>query len=161
MLCCCTKKFKAERRIIMANIENKETSSRPINKTTETLIKELETMSDTGLHEMFLFFYKLNHAHSNMLDSNKLPCLYLKFFSGSYNGYFCSSCSWVITFILLSGGMTLSFSLPAVDTFHLSMRCFIFTISSLNCSSIFFNLSQGYYLPRVLHRNQARPPELE
>ena len=64
----------------MANIENKETSSRPINKTTETLIKELETMSDTGLHEMFLFFYKLNHAHSNMLDSNKLPCLYLKFF---------------------------------------------------------------------------------
>ena len=56
----------------MANIENKETSSRPINKTTETLIKELETMSDTGLHEMFLFFYRLNHAHSNMLDSNKL-----------------------------------------------------------------------------------------
>ena len=55
----------------MANIENKETSNRPINKTTETLIKELETMSDTGLHEMFLFFYRLNHAHSNMLDSNK------------------------------------------------------------------------------------------
>ena len=41
----------------MANIENKENTSRPINKTTETLIKELETMSDAGLHDLFMFFY--------------------------------------------------------------------------------------------------------
>ena len=52
----------------MANIENKENTSKPINKTTETLIKELETMSDSGLHDMFLFFYKLNHMHGNMID---------------------------------------------------------------------------------------------
>ena len=32
----------------MANIENKEKTNTPINKTTETLLKELETMSDTG-----------------------------------------------------------------------------------------------------------------
>ena len=47
----------------MANIENKEITSKPINKTTETLIKELETMSDTGLHDLFMFFYKLNCQH--------------------------------------------------------------------------------------------------
>jgi len=35
----------------MANIENKENTSKPINKTTETLIKELETMSDSELHD--------------------------------------------------------------------------------------------------------------
>ena len=53
----------------MTNIENKENTSRPISKTTETLIKELETMSDSGLHDMFLFFYKLNHMHGNMIDN--------------------------------------------------------------------------------------------
>ena len=49
----------------MANIENKENTNKPINKTTETLIKELETMSDSGLHDMFIFFYKLNCQHGN------------------------------------------------------------------------------------------------
>ena len=53
----------------MTNIENKENTSRPISKTTETLIKELETMSDSGLQDMFLFFYKLNHMHGNMIDN--------------------------------------------------------------------------------------------
>ena len=62
-------KLQIERRIIMTNIENKENTSRPISKTTETLIKELETMSDSGLHDMFLFFYKLNHMHGNMIDN--------------------------------------------------------------------------------------------
>ena len=55
----------------MANIENKENTSKPINKTTETLIKELETMSDSGLHDLFLFFYKLNHSYGNMIDNEK------------------------------------------------------------------------------------------
>ena len=53
----------------MANIENKEKTNTSINKTTETLLKELETMSDAGLHDMFLFFYKLNHMHGNMIDN--------------------------------------------------------------------------------------------
>ena len=51
----------------MANIENKENTTNPINKTTETLIKELETMSDSGLHDLFIFFYKLNCQHGNMI----------------------------------------------------------------------------------------------
>ncbi len=51
----------------MANIENKENITNTISKTTETLIKELETMSDSGLHDLFLFFYKLNCQHGNMI----------------------------------------------------------------------------------------------
>ena len=57
--------------MIMANIENKEITSKPINKTTETLIKELETMSDAGLHDLFMFFYKLNCQHGNMIYNDK------------------------------------------------------------------------------------------
>ena len=48
--------LQIERRMIMANIENKESTNNPINKTSETLIKELETMSDAGLHDLFIFF---------------------------------------------------------------------------------------------------------
>lgn len=55
----------------MANIESNETTSRPMSKTTETLIKELETMSDSGLHDMFIFFYKLNHSCGNMIDNER------------------------------------------------------------------------------------------
>ena len=62
--------LQIERRIMMENIENTEkVNSQPINKTTETLIKELETMSDSGLHDLFIFFYKLNCQHGNMIDN--------------------------------------------------------------------------------------------
>ena len=46
-------------------MENKENNT---NKVTETLVKELESMSKEELHEFFLFFYKLNHQHGNMLS---------------------------------------------------------------------------------------------
>lgn len=52
----------------MANIENINT---PIKKTTETLIKELETMSDAGLHDLFIFFYKLNCQQGNIIYNDK------------------------------------------------------------------------------------------
>ena len=50
-------------------MENKEKSTEKVivNKTTETLIKELETMSDSGLHDLFMFFYKLNCNHGNII----------------------------------------------------------------------------------------------
>ena len=38
------------------------------NKETETLIKELESLSVEGLHEFFKFFYKMNHTHGNMIE---------------------------------------------------------------------------------------------
>ena len=60
-------------RIIMEIKEktNENAPAKIVNKTTETLIKELETMSDTGLHDLFIFFYKLNCTHGNMIYNNK------------------------------------------------------------------------------------------
>lgn len=53
-------------------MENNETNiNKPVNKTTETLIKEIETLSASGLHDLFFFFYKLNHQYGNMLDNEK------------------------------------------------------------------------------------------
>ena len=34
-----------------------DNQDRPIDKTTETLRKELETLSSTELHDLFIFFY--------------------------------------------------------------------------------------------------------
>ena len=49
-------------------MENKEKNTeKTINKTTETLIKELETMSDGGLHDLFLCFYKLNCQYPQLV----------------------------------------------------------------------------------------------
>ena len=48
-----------------------DNQDRPIDKTTETLRKELETLSDTGLHDLFMFFYKLNHYQANLLPNYK------------------------------------------------------------------------------------------
>ena len=48
-------------------MENKETAINETNKVTETLTKELESLSNEELHEFFKFFYKMNHSHSNMM----------------------------------------------------------------------------------------------
>ena len=50
-------------------MENKEDTINKIDKVTETLIKELESLSDEGLHEFFMFFYKMNHQHGNMITT--------------------------------------------------------------------------------------------
>lgn len=49
-------------------MENKE---KAIDKVTETLTKELENLSNEGLHEFFMFFYKLNHAYGNMIELDR------------------------------------------------------------------------------------------
>ena len=48
-------------------MENKENITPEVPKVTEVLAKELESLSNEGLHEFFKFFYKLNHTHSNMM----------------------------------------------------------------------------------------------
>ena len=48
-------------------METKENFTPEVNKITETLSKELESLSAEGLHEFFKFFYKMNHAHGNMI----------------------------------------------------------------------------------------------
>ena len=50
---------------------NEKAPEKIVNKTTETLVKELETMSDTGLHDLFMFFYRLNCNHVNMIYGDK------------------------------------------------------------------------------------------
>ena len=44
-----------------------ENTEKNINKAEETLTKELESMSNEGLRDFFMFFYKLNHQHYNMI----------------------------------------------------------------------------------------------
>ncbi len=52
-------------------MENKETAINETNKVVETLTKELESLSNEGLHEFFKFFYKMNHMHGNMIALDK------------------------------------------------------------------------------------------
>ena len=48
-----------------------ENTEKTINKASETLIKELESLSTEDLHTFFLFVYKLNHQHANMIESDQ------------------------------------------------------------------------------------------
>ena len=52
-----------------AGMENKENTIEKIDKVTETLIKELEGLNEEGLNEFFMFFYKMNHQHGNMMSN--------------------------------------------------------------------------------------------
>lgn len=45
-------------------MENKENT---VDKIKETLTKEIESLSNDGLHEFFKFFYRMNHAEGNMI----------------------------------------------------------------------------------------------
>ena len=40
-------------------------------KTKSILTKELETLTDTQLHDLFTFFYKLNHQYGNIITDEK------------------------------------------------------------------------------------------
>ena len=51
-------------------MENKENITPEVNKATETLTKELESLSAEGLHEFFKFVYKMNHVHGNMMTTD-------------------------------------------------------------------------------------------
>ena len=41
------------------------------NKTIDILTKELESLSDTGLHDLFIFYYKLNYQVRNIIVPDK------------------------------------------------------------------------------------------
>ena len=51
-------------------MENKENTINKVDKVTETLIKELEGLSEEGLHEFFMFFYKMDYQHSCMITTD-------------------------------------------------------------------------------------------
>ena len=41
------------------------------DKAAEALTRELETLTDQGLHQFFIFFYRLNHTQANMIEIDK------------------------------------------------------------------------------------------
>jgi hypothetical protein len=51
-------------------MENKDIKTPETNKVTETLTKELESLSSEGLYEFFKFLYKMNHIHGNMMTTD-------------------------------------------------------------------------------------------
>ena len=51
-------------------MDNKDTAISKVDKVTESLIKELEGLNEEGLHEFFMFFYKMNHQHSCMITTD-------------------------------------------------------------------------------------------
>ena len=48
-------------------MENIDNNINQANKVTEALTKELESLSDEGLHEFFKFVHKMNHYQGNMI----------------------------------------------------------------------------------------------
>ena len=52
-------------------MEYREPANNETSKVTETLTKELESLSNEGLHEFFKFFYRMNHAQGNMITVDK------------------------------------------------------------------------------------------
>ena len=52
-------------------MENKENIVEKVNKNAEILRKELEGLTDEGLHEFFVFFYKMNRQHGTMIFEDK------------------------------------------------------------------------------------------
>ena len=58
--------------LIMQNNEKRD-------KSTEALIQEIETLTSEELHELFMFYYKINHYHYNLISSDKFE-LFLRAF---------------------------------------------------------------------------------
>jgi hypothetical protein len=53
-------------------MENIESSvEKTINKTTNALVKELEILNDKELHDLFIFFYQINHQQYNTIKAEK------------------------------------------------------------------------------------------
>ena len=52
-------------------METKENITPEVNKITETLSKELESMTSEGLRDFFVLVYKLNHQHFNTITPDQ------------------------------------------------------------------------------------------
>jgi len=60
-------------------------TTKVVNKTTETLIKELDATSDIGLHDMFMFVYHLACNQSNLIYREKFIEFLESFTSNPFN----------------------------------------------------------------------------
>ena len=48
-----------------------ENTEKKVNKAAESLTKELEGLTNEGIHEFFVFFYKLNHVNGYMITNER------------------------------------------------------------------------------------------
>ena len=53
----------------MEHLENSVENT--INKMTDALAKELEVLNDSELHDLFIFFYEINHQNCNTIKPEK------------------------------------------------------------------------------------------
>ena len=53
----------------MEHLENPVENT--INKMTDALAKELEALNDSELHDLFIFFYEINHQNCNTIKPEK------------------------------------------------------------------------------------------
>lgn len=60
-------------------------TTKVVNKTTETLIKELDATSDIGLHDMFMFVYRLACNQNNLIYREKFIEFLESFTSNPFN----------------------------------------------------------------------------
>lgn len=56
-------------------------------KTIETLIKEIETLNNDELHQLFIFYYKLNHQHENIIVQDKFDEFLRSFDSNPFRAH--------------------------------------------------------------------------
>ena len=68
----------------MFNMENKEIAINGTNKLTETLTKELESLTPEELQEFFKFFYHMNHACVNMITPDNFEAFLETFDSNPF-----------------------------------------------------------------------------
>ena len=55
-----------------------------IDKTIDILNKEMETLTDAQLHELFMFYYRLNHQYGNIIVSEKFDDFLASFNSNPF-----------------------------------------------------------------------------
>ena len=66
-------------------MENTENSvEKTINKTTNALAKELEVLNEKELHDLFIFFYQINHQNYNTIPADKFIQFFESFKSNPF-----------------------------------------------------------------------------
>ena len=58
----------------MEHLENSVENT--INKMTDALAKELETLNDSELHDLFMFYYRINHQQRDCSEGRVLFIVY-------------------------------------------------------------------------------------
>ena len=56
-------------------------------KAIETLAKEIETLNNDELHQLFIFYYKLNHQHENIIVQDKFDEFLRSFDSNPFRAH--------------------------------------------------------------------------